>query len=169
MTKTSTCRHALAFTLALAIGATASPALAGPKDIVVSSDSAVAQVSHDLDRQLDFAARQMRDAHGDGYAIVRFERGADGRPANVTFYRRSGSSSVDRLARQAVRRLGARDGLPDTGVANQTYQANIVLANSEDSRRELATRLAWAEKQRLASSSAERTVLALSAGARIAS
>lgn len=167
MTKTS--RHALTLALALAFGAAAAPAVSGPRDIVVSSDSAVAEVSQDLNRQLDLTARQMRETHGDGYAILRFERGADGRPENVTFYRRSGSSSVDRLARTAVRRLGGRDGLPDTGVSNQAYQANIVLANSEESRRKLAFALMQAEKQRLASSPAERTVLALSAGARIAS
>lgn len=169
MTKNSICRPALALGLALAFGATASPALSGPREIVVSSDSAVAEVSHDLGRQLDLAARQMRKTHGDGYAIVRFERGEDGRPANVTFYRRSGSPSVDRLARTAVRRLGGGGGLPDTGVAKQAYQANIVLATSEESARELTADLVRAEKQRLASSAAERTVLALSAGARIAS
>ena len=169
MTKNSICRPALALGLALAVGATASPALSGPREIVVSSDSAVAEVSHDLGRQLDLAARQMRKTHGDGYAIVRFERGEDGRPANVTFYRRSGSASVDRLARSAVRRLGAKTGLPVTGVANQTYQANIVVANSERSHRALVAGLVRAEKQRLASSPAESTVLALSAGAHIAS
>lgn len=169
MTKTSVYRPALALGLALAFGASASPALSGPREIVVSSDSAIAEVSQDLARQLDLTARQMRETHGDGYAIVRFERGEDGRPENVTFYRRSGSSSVDRLARTAVRRLGGGDGLPDTGVANQMYQANIVLANSEESARDLTVALLRAEKQRLASSAAERTVLALSAGARIAS
>lgn len=169
MTKTSFARHALPLTLALAWGATAAPALSAPKEIVVSSDSAVAELSQDLDRQLDFAARDMRKSHGDGYAIVRFERGEDGRPANVTFYRRSGSASVDRLARSAVRRLGAKTGLPVTGVANQTYQANIVVANSERSHRALVAGLVRAEKQRLASSPAESTVLALSAGAHIAS
>ena len=169
MIKTSASRHALTLTLALAFGAAAAPALSGPKEIVVSSDSAVVEMSQDLDRQLDLTARQLRENHGDGYAIVRFARGENGRPANVSFYRRSGSPSVDRLARTAVRRLGGQGGLPDTGVAGQTYQANIVLANSEESARKLTADLARAEKQRLASSLAERTVLALSAGARIAS
>ena len=47
--------------------------------------------------------------------------------------------------------------------------ANIVLATSEHSLRELSADLASAEKQRRASSAAERNVLALAAGAHIAS
>lgn len=159
---------ALSLSAALAFAAAAAPALSEQKEIVVSSDSAIAEISRDLDSQLEVAAGLAREAHGDGYAIVRFERGADGRPENVTFYRRSGSSSVDRLARTAVRRLGAREGLPDTGVANQQFQANIVLATSQDSLRELSAELAKAERQRMASSGAESTVLALTAGSHIA-
>ena len=161
--------NALALPAALACAALATPALSEQDDIVVSSDPAIAELSRDLDRELDFAAEMGRVRHGDGFAMIRFERGDDGRPTNVKFYRHSGSSNIDRLARTAVRRLGRGDGLPVIGSGGQTYQANIVLATSEHSLRELSADLASAEKQRRASSAAERNVLALAAGARIAS
>lgn len=162
----------LALACALALAAAGNPALSQPApsqdEIVVSSDAAVAELSRDLDRQLS-ASWLDRNGNGEGYAIVRFERGADGRPDNVTFYRRSGSGSVDRMARTAVRRLGAERGLPVTKDPEQKFQANIVVANSRQAHKKLVHRLAQAEARRLASSPAERTVLALSAGARIAS
>jgi hypothetical protein len=151
----------LIMTCALTLAVCAAPALSKKSEIVVAADSANVAVSRDLDRQLNAAA--FRQDHGDGYAIVRFERGEDGRPANVTFYRRSGVLSVDRLARRAVSRLGARGGLPETGDANQPYQANIVLATSEPSYRKLAADLAKAERQRLASRPAETKVAVLGA------
>jgi hypothetical protein len=151
----------LIMTCALTLAVCAAPALSKKSEIVVAADSANVAVSRDLDRQLNAAA--FRQNHGDGYAIVRFERGEDGRPANVTFYRRSGVLSVDRLARRAVSRLGARGGLPETGDANQPYQANIVLATSEPSYRKLAADLAKAERQRLASRPAETKVAVLGA------
>lgn len=158
----------LVLTLGVALAVSAVPALSKMQEIVVSADSAEVAVSRDLDRQLAAAAR-FDQAHGDGYAIVRFHRGEDGRPANVTFYRRSGVFSVDRLARNAVRRLGRDGGLPDTGAANQPFQANIVLATSERSYRKLAADLTSAEQRRLASSPKERAVVAVAGGSNTAS
>jgi TonB family protein len=162
-------KKTISFVLALAFAATAAPAISKNQPIVVSAASVEAKVSRDLDRQLENAARTARYDHGDGYAMVRFTRGADGRPENISFYRRSGVSGVDRLARTAVKRLGLNGGLPDTGVANQPFQANIVLATSQPAFERLAADLGRAERQRLASSAGERAVVAVSGGSRTAS
>ena len=159
----------IGFTLALAIAASAVPAASKSDPIVVSGETVGASLSRDLDRQIDAATRFARNSHGDGYAVLNFQRGEDGRPTNITFQRRSGVFSVDRLARTAVRRLGSDRGLPDTGLANQQFQANIVLATSQRSYDVLAADLARSERRRLASSSSDRKVIAIAGASRIAS
>jgi len=139
------------------------------QDIVVSADTAAAEaVSRDLDRKLATADSPRPQQLGEGVAIVRFERGADGLPANVEIYRRSGNFAVDRLARRAVSRLGRSAPLPETGIAGQIYQANIIVANSVKSHSELADELAKMEQIRLANPR-ERSVFAFAAGSRKAS
>ena len=162
-------RKTISFALVLALGSAAAPALSKNEPIVVSAAGVEEMVSRDLNRALEEAARFGRHPHGDGYAMVRFTRSADGKPENISFYRRSGGFGVDRLAKAAVKRLGSRGGLPDTGVANQPFQANIVLATSELSFEELAADLERVEKHRLASSPGERAVVAVTGSSRTAS
>ncbi len=136
------------------------------QDIVVSAEAAaIEQVSRDLDRNLLRAEWPRRQATGEGLAIVRFQRDADGRPVNVEMYRRSGSSGVDRLARRAVAGLGRSAPLPAIGGTGQIFQANIIVAYSEAEFTELSTRLAKLEKTRLADPR-ERAVFALTASTR---
>ncbi|MBX7481927.1 energy transducer TonB family protein [Qipengyuania qiaonensis] len=133
---------------------------AASQDIFVSAEAAAVEaVSRDLDRKLAAAYTPRTQPLGEGVAIVRFERGADGLPINVEIYRKSGNFGVDRLARHAVSRLGRNAPLPHTGIPGQSYQANIIVANSMKSHAELAAQLAKLEVKRLADPG-ERAVLA---------
>ena len=162
-------RKTICIALVCALSIPATPALSKNEPIVVSAESVGVSVSRDLNRQLEYAARFGLYHHGDGYVMLRFHRGDDGKPENITFYRRSGSSGVDRLARAAVRRLGSRGGLPETGIANQPFQANIVLATSQLSHDRLAAELERAELNRLASAPGERAVIAVAGSSQTAS
>lgn len=155
--------------LALAGALLVTSAPATSQDIVVSAESAaVEQISRDLDRNLIAADRPLRQATGEGIAMVRFQRGADGRPVNVEMYHRSGSSSVDRLARRAVSGLGRSTPLPALGGRSQIFQANVIVANSEREFENLSDKLAKIEKTRL-SDPRERAVFAFTASPRKAS
>lgn len=145
--------------LALAVPATS-------QDILVSREgAAIEQVSRELDRNLLRAEWPRRQPTGEGFVSVRFLRDADGRATDVTLYRRSGSSSVDRLARRAVAGLGRAAPLPRLGGPRQVYQANIIVAHSEEAHADLAVRMARLEKARLADPR-ERAVFAFAAGPR---
>lgn len=100
--------------------------------------------------------------------MVRFQRGADGRPADVKLYRKSGQRSVDRRALVAVARLGRSNPLPAIGAPDQIFQANIVLANSHQAFADLSSQLAKLEQARLADPR-ERTVFAFNSARRTAS
>ncbi|MBO6527505.1 energy transducer TonB [Erythrobacter sp.] len=154
--------------LAGALLMTAVPATS--QDIIVSAEEAAAVelISRELDRNLVHADWPRQQARGEGLAMVRFQRDAGGRAVDVEFYRRSGSSSVDRLARRAVKRLGRNAPLPALGGADQIFQANIIVANSEQAFSDFASKLAKLEKTRL-SDPRERRVFAFTASPRKAS
>lgn len=136
------------------------------QEILVSAESvAIDQVSRELDRNLERAEWPRRQPTGEGFVSVRFLRDADGRPTEVSLYRRSGSSSVDRLARRAVAGLGRTTPLPRLGGREQVFQANIIVAQSERAFDELAMRMERLENARLADPR-ERAVLAFAAGPR---
>ena len=143
--------------LILTIASACSAALlAGPvssKPITVTPEVSraafVEKVSKDLDRQLEIASRWY-EPYGDGIAIVRFTRDADGEPANIKLYRKSGNSSLDRTAMGAVDRLDLREGAPTESRSDQLYQANIIFARSERVHAKLAKKLASEEAVRLA-------------------
>ncbi|MBO6768723.1 MAG: energy transducer TonB [Erythrobacter sp.] len=144
---------------------TAVPAIS--QDIIVSAEEAAAveRISRELDRNLVAADWSRNRSAGEGIAMVRFQRGADGRPVNVKIYRRSGSGSVDRLARRAVNRLGLSVPLPAIGGDGQLFQANIIVASSDAEFANLSTTLGKLEKARLADPR-ERAVFAFSASPR---
>ncbi|MBX7539438.1 energy transducer TonB [Qipengyuania sphaerica] len=154
----------VALTIATALSATV---LAGPvfsQNIVVtpatSHEAFVTKVSDDLNRQLNRRGGIDRNVNGDGIAIVRFERDASGDPANVRMMRKSGRTSLDRIALKSVRRLSSLDVVPSGVTAEQTYQANIIFATSHASKDDLERQLAREEAARIASSPAERHVFA---------
>lgn len=151
------------YSLAGALLVTAVPA--SSQGIVVSAEAATLElVARDLDRRLVSADWPRREAIGEGLAMVRFYRDADGRPTDVTLYRGSGRRDVDRLALRAVSRLGFRTPLPAVGGAGQIFQANIILAKSKASHAALARKMVKLEQARLADPR-ERSVLAFGARA----
>lgn len=126
-------------------------------------DQMVERVSRDLDRQLDRSADFRGVTTGNGIIIVRFERDAAGSPQNIRYYRKSGDSRLDRVAVHAVRSLRTLDDVPASLADDQVYQANIVFADNRRSKDELFQQLAEEEAARIASSPAERRILALGA------
>lgn len=159
-------------TIASALAAATLVAPVQSQDIVVTSerslDRFVEDVSANLDSELERAHIPLR-SDPNGYAIVRFECGADGKPRNVTLFRRARDADVNRMARQAVGRLSSLHPLPRDLRDGQVIQANVVIARSEDHYQRLAAELSRSEAKRIASSESERRVVALRAGALTAS
>lgn len=146
--------------LALAAAFSLTTVPANSQDIVVSAEAAALDlVSRDLDRNLLRAEWPRSRTTGEGLVMVRFYRGADGRPTEVKLYRASGRRDVDRLALRAVSALGRSASLPAIGGSGQVFQANVILANSIDAHAALEGRLARLEQARLADPR-ERSVLA---------
>lgn len=155
---------------ALAVSALAVPVQS--QEIVVTSersvDKFVEEVSSDLTRKLGRAYISPR-TNPSGFAIVRFECGANGKPENITLYRGSRDREVNRIAQRAVGRLGSLHPLPGDLRDGQLLQANIVIANSEDGYARLAEQLRRSEEARMASAPGSRPVLAFTAGAVVGS
>lgn len=160
-------------TLALSVAVTAS-LLATPlasQEIIVSPSSHavfVNTVQADLDRQLQ-KTRFASPWGNTGATSVRFTAGMDGRPDDVRTYRKSGSPHVDRAARRAVSRLTSLSPLPRGAKNGQVIQANIIFAGSEKQAERLQRRMERQEADRIASSPAEREVLALTVGGKTVS
>ncbi|MBX7458543.1 energy transducer TonB [Qipengyuania sp. 1NDH17] len=133
------------------------------QSIVVTPENARAQfverVSQDLDHQLLRASR-WGDDYGEGIAVVRFTRGADGEPENVRLYRKTGTYGLDRTAVRAVNRLDSIKTVPAGIADDQVYQANIIFANNDRSLVRLSDKLDAEEAARLAMGGNERRVLA---------
>lgn len=153
---------ALSFAAALSAAVLAVPATS---QIVVTPsaeiDSMVETVSRDLDRQLDRSASLRGIGSGNGIAIVRFQTDAAGEPENLTVYRKSGDRRLDRVAVHAVNNLRTLSSKPVSLPQDQVYQANIIFADNRRSLDDLSEQLAKEEAARLASSPAERRILAL--------
>ena len=115
----------------------------------VSREAFVERVSQDLDRQLERASR-LNEPHGNGIAIVRFTRDAEGDADDVQIYRKSGKFGLDRIAVRAVNRLDSLDRVPAGTPRSQVYQANIIFARSKQDLTRLAGQLAAEEAARLA-------------------
>lgn len=153
-----------AISLATAVSA-AVLAVPATSQIVVTPSAPVEQmvkkVSRDLDRQLDRTADQSNLHGGNGIAIVRFERDESGDPTNARIYRASGDPRIDRVSVSAVSRLRSLREVPGSLSDDQIYQANIIFADNRRAMEELKVELAEFEAARLASSPAERKVIAL--------
>ena len=153
---------------AVALAATAlTPAIAedAQDEIIVSPSKALenwrSDVSRDLSRHLDLADRWGKFNPDAGIVQVRFTLDANGRPTNMETYHSSGSVSTDRAAMWAVRRLSNLDEAPVRVTGGTTFQANIIFAETPAQKAEFSEKLAWIEKKRLASASAENNVIAL--------
>ena len=153
---------------AVALAATAlTPAIAedAQDEIIVSPSKALenwrSDVSRDLSRHLDLADRWGKFNPDAGIVQVRFTLDENGRPTAMETYRSSGSVSTDRAAMWAVARLNHLDDAPVRVTSGTTFQANIIFAESPAQHDELASKLAWIERKRLAANTAEADVIAL--------
>lgn len=157
--------HSFTFATVCSALLLAEPVLAEPITVTpeVSRTAFVQKVSKDLDRQLERAARWEK-ADGDGIAIVRFTRTAEGRPDNISLYRKSGGHNLDRTAMRAVDKLDLTEGIPAGARQDQVYQANIIFASSVRGHAKMAAQLAQEEAVRLAMGE-EKQVLALGSAA----
>ena len=86
------------------VAASAATPAAQPQDFRAWLDQAIA-------RNMTFPAALERSNVG-GIAFVRFEVGADGRPADVTLLRSSGRAMIDRAALRAIATLDLPAGAP---------------------------------------------------------
>ncbi|MDC0886459.1 TonB family protein [Altererythrobacter sp.] len=148
-----------------AIALTPAGANSGQDDIVVSTSRAMqewrADVSQSLGRNLLLAERWAKHNPDSGLVQIRFQLDEDGRPSKMETYRSSGSVSTDRAAAWAVRRLNNLDDGPVRIASGQTFQANIIFAESEAQKDRFEEKLAYIERRRLASNAAEKGVIAL--------
>lgn len=153
-----------AFSLATALSAAVLAVPASSQIVVTPAaeiDAMVEKVSRDLDRQLAKAADFRGVGSGNGIAIVRFQTDENGTPENLSIYRKSGTGVLDRVALNAVHNLRTLDSAPSSLSDDQVYQANIIFADNRRSQDQLTEQLAEEEAARLASSPAERHILAL--------
>lgn len=131
-------------------------------DAVTPSVQWASDVSVDLDRELLRIRPSARTGMPNGLVQVRFEV-QDGKAVNARVFHRSGDSWLDRQAVRSIERLADIPDVPGVGDV-RTVQANIITASSENAYRVLSARLVDMEEARMASSGAERTVIALTAG-----
>lgn len=142
----------LGIATALAGVAFASPLASQDIKVIPTADGTqrfVADVSNDLDRQLDRIDLSNWRFHG-GFAQVRFQVDPEGKAENVTLYRKSGDRQVDRAALRAVGRLDSIGELPVGYPDDQVIQANVILARSASQLESLKKQLSRAEAARIA-------------------
>ncbi|RPF71617.1 energy transducer TonB [Aurantiacibacter spongiae] len=123
--------------------------------------SAVSEaLDRDLDRQLVIVDRPFaRVQPSQGIVRVRFSLDVDGKPVNVRLYDHRANLPARRAALRAVERLQACSDIP-VAYRSGDLQANIIFASSDRDFRRLTADLGDMEALRLASSQAEREVLA---------
>lgn len=135
--------------------------------ILVDADMSSIQWSSELSRSLDRELLRIRPSARtgmpDALVQVRFEV-QDGKAVNARMFRRSGDRWLDRQAMRSIQRLDNIPDVPSDAGNSRTVQANIITANSDTAYRTLNARLMDMEKARMASSRADRTVIALTAG-----
>ncbi len=133
-------------------------------DIVVTSARSVERfvqdVSHDLDRELNRRNRTNYQLSGTGIVQISFECGPDGKPTNVAYYRKDDNADVNRLARRAVSKIRSMHPLPRGITDDQTFLANIIMADDPVQFEQLSGELYRSEKTRIAASNGSRKVFA---------
>lgn len=132
---------------------------------VVSGIPEVRQWQDNVGRKLDneLAFQERIAGPGEmhtGIIQLRFRRGDDGKPQDISVYRSAASNAVKSSARHAVSRMRDLPPLPSTYAETNEVLVNIVLANSDSHLRELSRKLARWETERMALSAKERRVLA---------
>ncbi len=140
------------------------PAIAQDEQIVVESAAAMEAwtdvTERSLNRKLIGSERAMRVKPKSGIVQLRFTLDEEGRADNFKVYSSSGNNRTDKVAKRAVQSLSNLAEVPVRNARAQTFQANIIFANSEREHEELATILAKREAKRIAMGGSETTVVA---------
>lgn len=155
----------LAAASALAAASLTVPATAGDEPILVQPTAAMEDWTETTERALD---KRLIDAvwlsrinPTSGIVQLRFSLNDDGRANDIEVYRSSGQRRTDRVAMRAVRSLANLDEVPVDNPRAQTFQANIIFANTLQEHQALTEELAKVEAKRLARGESERSVVSL--------
>lgn len=122
-----------------------------------SLDKFVSDVSKDLDRTLNRSSRPVR---GTGIVQVLFKCGPDGKPTNISYYRKDNDRDVNRFAVHAVSRIPTMHPLPSGISEGQQYMANIIIARSTFELDNLSKKLNRSEQLRIAAAKGSNRVFA---------
>lgn len=122
-----------------------------------SLDKFVRDVSKDLDRGLN---RSSLTAAGTGIVQVLFECGPDGKPTNISYYRKDNDQDVNRLAVRAVSKIRTMHPLPRGLSEDQQYMANIIIARDRFEYEGFSKELKRSEQLRIAAAKGSNKVFA---------
>jgi hypothetical protein len=125
-----------------------------------SLDRFVGDVNRDLDRGLNRSTPRDQPVLGTGIVQVLFECGPDGKPTNISYYRRDNDGDVNRLAVRAVSRIRTMHPLPSGISENQQYMANIIIAGDYYEYEDLSKELNRSEQSRIAASKGSNKIFA---------
>ena len=122
-----------------------------------SVDKFVSDVSKDLDRTLNRSSLPVR---GTGIVQVLFQCGPDGKPTNISYYRKDNDRDVNRFAVHAVSRIPTMHPLPGGISEGQQYMANIIIARDRFELDNLSKELNRSEKSRIAAAKGSNKIFA---------
>jgi hypothetical protein len=125
-----------------------------------SLDNFVGDVNKDLDRALNRSRPVTRAIMGTGIVQVLFECGPDGKPTNISYYRKDQDGDVNRLAVRAVSKIRTMHPLPHGVSENQQYMANIIIASNYLEYEDLSKELNRSEQSRIAVSKGSNKIFA---------
>ncbi len=125
-----------------------------------SVDQFVEDVSQNLDRVLNHSSLTIMPVRGTGVAQVLFRCGPDGKPINISFYRKDDDLDVNRLAVRAVSKIRTMHPLPSGISEDQQYMANIIVARNYSEYMDLSEDLDRSERARIAASTDSHRILA---------
>ncbi|MFA7587754.1 MAG: TonB family protein [Novosphingobium sp.] len=157
--------------LATLVPAHADPAQNIYENVVVATPNRSLQawqgtVSRELSANLRYPRPLGLASNDSDFVTVRFRCGDDGQPVDLTIAHKSRHGQFNGAAMRAVSRLGSLHPLPAGVALGQTFQANLVFAVDKESLDHQFARLRQSEAARMASSGAERQVIALNLTAR---
>ena len=122
-----------------------------------SVDKFVSDVSKDLDRTLNRSSLPVR---GTGIVQVLFQCGPDGKPTNISYYRKDNDRDVNRFAVHAVSRIPTMHPLPGGISEGQQYMANIIIARDRFEYEDLSKELNRSEQLRIAAAKGSNKIFA---------
>ena len=122
-----------------------------------SLDKFVGDVSKDLDRTLNRSSLPVR---GIGIVQVFFQCGPDGKPTNISYYRKDNERDVNRFAVHAVSRIPSMHPLPSGISEGQQYMANIIIAHDKFEYDTLSKELNRSEQLRIAAAKGSNKIFA---------